>query len=280
MRDDLFMELMRVVPKGALSAAVGHATRAPAPTAVHHVAIKAFAQRYGVNLQEAEHPPEAYRTFAEFFTRRLKPGSRSIDAGENVVVSPVDGSVSQIGYAEKGECIQAKGIRFSLHKLLGDPVEAERFVGGAYATLYLAPRDYHRIHAPLPGKITGYRYVPGGFWPVNRASVRLREGLFCANERLITWMDTRAGRMAVVKVGATCVARIRVAYDDVITHSGGAARVHGYVTPIPIAKGEEVGVFEMGSTVVLLFEQGRVRWDAGLREDAEVRMGQRLGEWQ
>ena len=280
MRDDTFMQLMRVVPKGVLSTAVGHATRAPAPSAVHQMAIKAFARRYRVDLHEAERPVEDYRTFAEFFTRRLKRGLRPVDPGEHVVVSPVDGAVSQIGYAERGECIQAKGVRFSLEKLLADPVEADRFLGGAYATLYLSPRDYHRIHSPLPGAITGYRYLPGEFWPVNRASVRLREGLFCGNERLITWMDTPAGRMAVVKVGATCVSRIRVTYDDVITHTGGEATVHGYVSPIPIAKGDELGVFEMGSTVVLLFERGRVRWDAGLAEESEVRMGQRLGEWQ
>jgi phosphatidylserine decarboxylase len=279
-RDDTFMNLMRIVPKAALSTAVGHATRARAPAAVHRMAIKAFARRYGVDLHEAELPLDEYPTFADFFTRRLKPGVRAVDPGQNVVVSPVDGTVSQIGYADRGACIQAKGVRYSLEKLLADPEEARRFLGGAYATLYLSPRDYHRIHAPLSGKITGYSYVPGEFWPVNRASVRLREGLFCSNERLTTYLETGAGRVALVKVGATCVSRIRVTYDDVITHSGGEAKVHRYRVPIPMAKGEELGVFEMGSTVLLLFEDGRARWDAALREESEVRMGQRLGEWQ
>src|SRR5919198_5039077 len=144
----------------------------------------------------------------------------------------------------------AKGVSFPLEKLLADPERAGRFVGGGYATLYLAPRDYHRIHAPLAGRITGYSYIPGELWPVNRASVRLQEKLFCLNERLTTYLETRAGELAVVKVGATCVARIRAAYDDLVTHTGGRATVHRYERPIPVAKGAELGVFEMGSTVI------------------------------
>ena len=280
LRDETFMKLMRIVPRSALSTAVGHATRARAPAAFHQAAMKAFARRYRVDLHEAELPLEDYATFAEFFTRRLKPGARPVEGGENVLVSPVDGTVSQIGYAERGECIQAKGVSFPLEKLLADPERARRFVGGGYATLYLAPRDYHRIHAPLAGRITGYSYIPGELWPVNRASVRLQEKLFCLNERLTTYLETRAGELAVVKVGATCVARIRAAYDDLVTHTGGRATVHRYERPIPVAKGAELGVFEMGSTVILLFEPGRVRWDEGLREESAVRMGSRLGEVQ
>jgi phosphatidylserine decarboxylase len=276
--DDTFMKLMRIVPRSALSTAVGHATRARAPAALHQVAMKAFVRRYGVNLQEAERALEDYPTFAEFFTRRLKPDARPIEGGENVVVSPVDGTVSQIGYINGGECLQTKGVSYPVEKLLADPEGARRFVGGAYATLYLSPRDYHRIHAPLSGRITGYSYIPGELWPVNRASVRLQERLFCLNERLTTYLETRAGQVAVVKVGATCVARIRAAYDDVITHTGGEARVHRYRTPIPVAKGAELGVFEMGSTVILLFESDRARWDEGLREESVVRMGRRIGE--
>jgi phosphatidylserine decarboxylase len=272
------MRLMRIVPRSALSTAVGRATRIRAPAALHQVAMKVFARRYNVDLHEAELALENYPTFAEFFTRRLKPGARPIDGGEKVVVSPVDGTVSQIGYVEGGECFQAKGVRYPVEKLLADPAGARRFAGGAYSTIYLAPRDYHRIHAPLPGRITGYSYIPGELWPVNRASVRLQDQLFCLNERLTTYLETAAGQVAVVKVGATCVARIRAAYDEVITHTGGRAKVHCYPAPIPIARGAELGVFEMGSTVILLFEPGRVRWDEGLREESVVRMGTRIGE--
>jgi phosphatidylserine decarboxylase len=279
LRDETFMKLMRILPRAALSSAVGYATRVRAPAAVHRLAMRAFAQRYKVDLHEAEMALEQYPTFAEFFTRKLKPGLRAIDPGENVVVSPVDGTVSQIGYVTKGECLQAKGVSYTVEKLLADPEEARRFSDGAYVTLYLAPRDYHRIHAPLTGRITGYSYIPGEFWPVNRASVRLQQALFCVNERLATYLDTSAGHMAVVKVGATCVSRIRASYDGIVTHSGGKAHVHRYDPPIAIEKGAELGIFEMGSTVILLFEDGRVRWDEGLSEESVARMGQRIGEW-
>ena len=278
MRDETFMTLMRLLPKSALSTAVGVATRLPAPAPLHRLAVKAFARRYRVDVHEAELAIEGYPTFAEFFTRKLKPGARPIDEGEKVIVSPVDGAVAQLGYSEDGTCLQAKGVCYPVEKLLGDAEVAKPFLGGAYATIYLSPRDYHRIHSPLAGKITGYSYIPGEFWPVNPASVRLKEALFCVNERLTTYLDTDAGKVAVVKVGATCVSRIRAAYDDVVTHTGGQAKVHHYAEPIAVEKGGELGVFEMGSTVILLFEKGKVRWDDGLQPETVVRMGRRIGE--
>lgn len=278
MRDQTFMTLMRLLPKSALSAAVGAATRVPAPPRLHHLAMRAFARRYQVELEEAELPLEGYPTFAQFFTRRLKAGARAIDSDPRALISPVDGRVSQVGHAERGECIQAKGIRFPLEKLLGDPAEAARFEGGAFATLYLSPRDYHRFHSPLDGAVEGYTYIPGEFWPVNQASVRLKDALFCINERLVTYLSTAAGRIAYVAVGATCVARIRASYDDVVTHSGGQAKVQRYERAIPVKKGDELGMFEMGSTVIMVCEPGRVRWADGLGEGAPVRLGQRIGE--
>ncbi len=278
--DETFMQLMRLLPKSALSTAVGVATRLPAPAPLHRLAVKAFAKRYNVDVHEAELAIEGYPTFAEFFTRKLKPGARPIDQGKDVIVSPVDGAVSQVGYSEAGHCIQAKGVQYPVEKLLGDAEAARPFIGGAYATIYLSPRDYHRIHSPVDGRITGYSYIPGEFWPVNRASVKLKEALFCVNERLTTYLETEAhGQVAVVKVGATCVSRIRAAYDDVVTHTGGAAKVHHYATPIPVERGGELGIFEMGSTVIILFEDGRVRWDPKLEPEAVVRMGTRIGEW-
>ncbi len=278
MRDETFMTLMRLLPKSALSTAVGVAARLPAPAPLHRLAVKAFARRYRVDVHEAELALEGYPTFAEFFTRKLKPGARPIDEGEGVIVSPVDGAVSQVGYSEDGTCLQAKGVCYPVEQLLGDAEVARPFIGGAYATIYLSPRDYHRIHSPLAGRITGYSYIPGEFWPVNPASVKLKEALFCVNERLTTYLETKAGKVAVVKVGATCVSRIRAAYDDVVTHTGGAAKVHTYPDPRRVEKGGELGVFEMGSTVILLFEKGRVRWDEALVPEAVVRMGKRIGE--
>jgi phosphatidylserine decarboxylase len=279
MRDQTFMTLMRLVPKSALSTAVGVATRLPAPAPLHRAAVKAFARRFRVDVDEAERELAAYPTFAEFFTRRLKPGARPIDQAPEAVVSPVDGAVSQFGYSLGGQCLQAKGICYTVDKLLADTELSRPFVGGAYLTVYLAPRDYHRIHAPLGGVIEGYSYTPGEFWPVNRASVQLKQALFCVNERLTTYLSTEAGKVAVVKVGATCVSRIRASYDDVVTHTGGKAKVHRYPQPIPVEKGAELGVFEMGSTVILLFEKDKVHWRDGLQPDLAVRMGTRIGEW-
>jgi phosphatidylserine decarboxylase len=278
MNDQTFMKLMQLLPKSALSSLVGMATRAPVPAPVHRAAMKAFAKAYKVDMEEAEHSFDRYSTLAEFFTRGLKPGMRPVDAGEKVVVSPVDGRVSQVGYSEHGRCLQAKGIEYTVDELLGDSEAAKPFHGGAWTTLYLSPRDYHRIHAPLAGVITGYAYIPGEFWPVNPASVKNKQSLFCVNERLVTYLDTAAGKCAVVKVGATCVSRIKAAYDEVVTHTGQPGKVHRYDTHIPVAKAGELGRFEMGSTVILLFEPQRVKWDDSLQPEAGVRLGQRIGE--
>jgi phosphatidylserine decarboxylase len=280
MQDQTFMTLMRLLPKSALSTAVGLATRAPVPAAVHQLAMRVFARQYQVSLDEAEGAIGDYPTFAKFFTRRLKPGLRPIDQGANVVASPVDAHVSQAGTIERGQCLQAKGITFPVDKLLGDARRALDFENGTFATLYLSPRDYHRFHSPIAGTITGYTYLPGAFWPVNQASVRTQDALFAINERLVTWLDTAAGKLAYVAVGATCVARIHAAYDQIVTHTGQLVKTHTYDQPIAIEKGGEIGMFEMGSTVIVLFQRGRVTWDASLTPDAPVQLGQRIGVFQ
>ena len=279
MRDQTFMTLVRLLPRAVLSRAVGAATRAPAPPSLHRVAMRRFARVYHVQLDEADQPLERYRNFSEFFSRALKEGARPIDPGERILVSPVDGVVSEAGVITHGECVQAKGLAFSVADLLGDPLAAEPFAEEAsFATLYLAPRDYHRVHAPLGGSITGWRYLPGQLWPVNPVSVRSVPGLFALNERLVTWLETPAGRCAAVMVGATCVGRIRAAYDDVLTQSGQPASARTFAPPLPLVKGDELGRFEMGSTVILLFAARRVVWDATLQPGARVTMGRRIGE--
>ncbi|MBX7116463.1 MAG: archaetidylserine decarboxylase [Myxococcaceae bacterium] len=277
MRDETFMTLMRLLPRSAVSTTVGRLTRVPVPSSVHQMAMRAFVRSYQVNMDEAEGGIENYPTFAQFFTRRLKPGARTIDADPNVVASPVDGTVSEVGEIHDGQCVQAKGVYFPVGELLGDHADARVFEGGQYATLYLAPRDYHRIHSPLEGKITGYRYLPGEFWPVNPASVRLKDALFAINERLVTWLDTAWGKVAVVAVGATCVSRIHMSYDAIVTHTGNPRKSRTYERPIAVEKGGELGMFEMGSTVILLFEPGRVKWDSSLVSGTKLLLGQRIG---
>ncbi|HSM92266.1 MAG TPA: archaetidylserine decarboxylase [Anaeromyxobacteraceae bacterium] len=277
MNDRTFTALMGAVPKNALSRVAGSLTGWAAPRWLLDRAIVAFAGRYGVDLSECA-PPSSYRTFGEFFARPLRPGLRPVASGEEVLVSPVDGVVSETGLAAAGRLVQAKGIDYTVGALLGDYEAAGRFEGGAWATIYLSPRDYHRIHFPLGGRVTGWRYVPGRLWPVNPASVRTVPSLFAVNERLVVHLDTPLGACALVAVGATVVGRVRATFDAAVppTNLPGAVMQHGaYVDPIPVEKGGELGAFEMGSTVILLFEPGRARLQ--LAAGQRLRVGEAIG---
>lgn len=277
---ELSYTLLRLVPKNTLSRAVGAACRVNAPRPVLRAVIRAFARKYGVDASEAERPIDEYPTFTAFFTRRLKPGARSIAPGALLPVSPVDGTVGELGDIVEGRAYQAKGKQYTLAELIGGPEaarDAARFSGGSFCTIYLAPWNYHRIHAPLGGSITGYVHVPGQLWPVNPVGVRNVAKLFCVNERLTTFLATPRGDCAVVAVGATNVGRIRAVYDDVVTNArrkrAVARRI--YAQARPVEKGAELAVFEMGSTVVLLFAPG-VRLPARLAPGLPIRLGEAL----
>jgi phosphatidylserine decarboxylase len=279
MNDRLFIEALRLVPKNAVSRLAGALTRWRAPTPALRAAMRAFAGRYVIDLAECP-GLDSYRTFGEFFARPLLPGRRPVAPGDRVAVSPVDGVVSETGAATAGKLVQAKGIDYTAAALLGDPVLARRFEGGAYLTIYLSPRDYHRIHFPLGGRVTGYRYLPGRLWPVNPASVRTVPGLFGVNERLVTLLDSPLGVCALVAVGATVVGRVRAFYDPAVPVTNRAlarAQARDYQAPIPVEKGQELGAFEMGSTVILLFERSRVRLEARLVPGVRVRVGEAIG---
>jgi len=280
MNERLFISALRLLPKHALSRLVGRLTDARLPGRPLRGAMRAFARRYRIDLGECP-PLESYPTFGKFFARPLLPGLRPIAPGDAVVVSPVDAVVSELGVATAGRLIQAKGIDYGVGALLGDAALGRSFEGGAWATLYLSPQDYHRIHFPLGGKVTGWRYVPGQLWPVNAASVRQVPGLFTVNERLVTLLATPLGPAAVVSVGATVVGRVRAAFDPAVpcTDLAGAREVqaHDYAEPIAVEKGAELGAFEMGSTVILVFAPGRVRLDGRLGPGARVRVGEIIG---
>ncbi len=278
-RDRSLLAALRLVPKNALSRLVGGLTRARAPRAVRLAAMRAFASRYGIDLSECGEL-ESFQTFGEFFARPLRSGLRPIAPGEEVITSPVDGVVSQAGRADGELLVQAKGLDYTLGALLADAALASRFRDGAFTTLYLSPRDYHRIHFPLGGRVTGYRYLPGRLWPVNPASVRGVPGLFTVNERLATLLETPLGACAVVAVGATIVGRIRAYYDPGIPVSNlPRARpvARDYARPIPVEKGEQLGAFEMGSTVIVILEPGRAVLRDGLVEGKRVRVGEPIG---
>jgi phosphatidylserine decarboxylase len=277
---ELSYMLLHLLPKNTLSRAVGAACRASAPRSVVRAAIRAFARKYGVDASEAERPIEEYPTFTEFFTRRLKPGVRNIAPGDLLPVSPVDGKIGELGEIVDSRLYQAKGKHYTLAELIGGPEaeeDARRFTGGSFCTIYLAPHDYHRIHAPLGGTITGYVNMPGQLWPVNPLGLRNVDKLFCVNERLTTFLDTVRGPCGVVAVGATNVGRIRALYEDVTTNARRTRRPERriYERPMPVVKGAELAVFEMGSTVVVLFAPG-VKLAAHLRPGARIRLGEPL----
>jgi phosphatidylserine decarboxylase len=277
---ELSYAFLKLLPRNTLSRAVGAACRIPAPRPVMRAVIRTFARKYGVDVSEAERAIDEYPTFTEFFTRRLKAGARPIAPGESVPVSPVDGTVGEIGEIVEGRLLQAKGKHYSLAELFGGPraeEDARPFAGGSFVTVYLAPYNYHRIHAPLGGSITGYVNVPGTLWPVNPVGVRNVDRLFCVNERLTTFLETPRGRCAVVAVGAMNVGRIRAVYDDVVTNVRRTRAVQrkDYDKPIPVEKGGELAIFEMGSTVVVVFAPG-IEPRSDLVPGGAVKLGERL----
>ena len=247
--------------------------------------IRHFARRFRVKLDEAqESDPRAYPDFNAFFTRALKPGARPVAPGDWAVCCPVDGAVSQIGVADADTLLQAKGRSFSLTALLGgDPERARPFQGGVFATLYLSPRDYHRIHLPLAGRLREMVHIPGKLFSVSPLTTRMVPELFARNERVATVFDTPAGPMALVLVGAINVASIETVWAGTITPPLGTVIRRWSYPPngdgaVRLDKGAELGRFNMGSTVIVLFGPGAVRWEAAIRAGMTVRMGQRLGK--
>lgn len=243
--------------------------------------IRWFIRRYGVDMRVAEQSdPLAYENFNSFFTRALKAGARPVAAGLNEIVCPVDGAVSQIGGISKGRIIQAKGRDYSLLELLGGSEErAAPFLQGQFATLYLSPKDYHRIHMPVTGRLREMVYVPGRLFSVNALSVRGIPRLFARNERVAAIFDTEIGAMAVVMVGAMFVGSIETVWAGTITppYRSRLQRWDYLTQDTVIERGAELGRFNMGSTVIVLFESGDVTWDLSLAAEIAVEMGQGLG---
>jgi phosphatidylserine decarboxylase len=261
-RDRLLVRLLRWAPKRTFANAVGALARRRVPTALREPIYTAFAKRVGANLAEAGQPLQDYATFDDFFTRQLVPGARKIDERPDVVVSPCDGVVAEHGLATRGRMVQAKGHDYRLEHLLPDADAAARFEGGAYVTIYLAPKDYHRVHHPLDGRVNGFQHVPGAVFPVNSFAVKYVGGIFAMNERLITYVDTPMGEVAIVMVAATGVGHMSVTYDAVETRRVGRGRPGPrvrFAAPRRVRKGEELGAFHLGSTVILLFEPGKVK---------------------
>lgn len=280
--ENLFMLFQRLLPKYLLTTLVYHLARVRA-YAIKNFLIRRFVSFYGVNVEEAALPiPDGFESFNAFFTRELAPGARTVDSGAATIVSPVDGTVSAVGKIDDDQIFQAKGLRYSLSDLLSaDLQEGDNYVGGHFATIYLAPYNYHRVHAPLAGQLRVAHYVPGDLYSVNATTARRLPGLFARNERLVCHFSSDHGPWVLIFVGAMNVGSISTPWTGEIR-----PRKNGIVMVQPldntessrdVNKGDLLGWFNMGSTVIMLLPATTYEWSDKLIPGSTVDMGRSIG---
>ena len=282
MKQRLFILSQYLLPHHLLSRLIGYAADCRAAWFKNRL-IGWFAKQYQVDMSEAQiEDLNAFEHFNAFFTRALKPGARPLEQSPGAVLCPADGAVSQLGKIEHGRIFQAKGHSFSLVELLGgDSERATPFMGGTFATVYLSPKDYHRVHMPLTGTLREMVYVPGRLFSVNQSTAENVPELFARNERVVCLFDTERGPMAVVLVGAMIVASIETVWAGLVTPPKRSLKTFRYDeaarAPIVLDKGAELGRFKLGSTAIVLFGTDQVQWAQELVAGSPVQMGQLLG---
>ncbi|KTC68798.1 phosphatidylserine decarboxylase [Legionella birminghamensis] len=264
-----------LLPKQAITALAGLLAGVKSPT-VKNFIIRQFIAKYQVNMQEAlAEDPTTYASFNEFFIRQLKPDSRPQAQAD--VISPVDGAVSELGRIKKGQMLQAKGRYYSVADFLANDPVYEKFYEGHFITLYLSPRDYHRVHMPLDGVLRKMVYIPGRLFSVQPTTARVIPQLFARNERLVIYFETRLGLMAMVMVGATIVGAIGTSWHGELQRQKTVQTFEYQQAETLLKQGSEVGYFKLGSTVVLLFtNEHPLQWANNLQAGAPVRFGQEL----
>lgn len=278
-----FVALQHVLPQHAITAFIHALARVRTPW-LKRALIAGFLKLYAVDLSEAAAADTAgYATFNEFFTRALRPGVRPLAVDERAIASPCDGTVSQRGTIDGARLLQARLVAkshwYTLEALLADPALAGEFVGGEFATIYLAPYDYHRVHMPLSGRLRAARYVPGRLYSVNAATAAAVPGLFARNERVVCVFDTVAGPLAVIFVGALNVGSVGLVWagDVTPTRPRRGRLLELPAEPLTLARGAELGRFNMGSTVILLLPKGACIWADGFEPGRKVRLGSAIG---
>lgn len=280
MKSFLFITAQYIVPHHLLSRIVGWF----ASTKIHWIKntfIEKFIAKFNVNMQEAEvEDPRAYENFNAFFCRALKADARPIDTAEDAFVCPADGAVSQVGKIQHNLLFQAKGHHYTTEALLGgDQKLAAQFEGGEFTTIYLSPKDYHRLHMPIAGKLTSMTYIPGALFSVNPTTVNNVPNLFARNERAVCVFETSAGPVALVLVGAMIVAAIETAWAGQVAPTTGQIQNYFYTEQgISLDKGEEMGRFKLGSTIIILTGKDAIKWRDDLAAETPVRMGERLAD--
>lgn len=277
--DKLFIFFQYIIPQHLLSRCTGWLAQTSSPAWLKDWVIGQFIRQYQVDMSEALEPDHTrYSCFNDFFTRPLKDGARPIDQAD--IVCPADGAISQVGDILGGRVFQAKGQDYSTYELLGgDSRRAEQFENGCFTTIYLSPRDYHRVHMPIAGKLTGTTYIPGDLFSVNGTTAENVERLFARNERLVCYFDTAAGPMAMILVGAMIVAGIETVFSGKVAPPPKTPTFTDYEnlpTPVELAQGDEMGRFYLGSTVILLFPESAVDWDDRYSAGSPTRLGEAL----
>ena len=282
LKDKVFVAIQHCLPQHLLSRLVGWVARSEIPW-IKTTFINTFIRRFDVDLSEAEiEDPDRFENFNAFFTRALKDGARPITSDDDALACPADGTVSQRGRLRGGDLFQAKGRHYSAFELLGgDGALAAEFGNGDFATVYLSPKDYHRVHMPCTGTLRETVYVPGKLFSVNQATTERVPRLFARNERLVCVFDTERGPMAVVMVGAMIVAGIETVFAGQVTPQATDITRRDYREPGPVVleKGAELGRFMLGSTVILLFPEGAAGFDEAALPGETVRMGQAFGRF-
>lgn len=280
-KDWLFLTAHKLAPHHLVSRLAGGIASSRRPSFLKNSIIRSFVCRHGVEMDEASRPDLLdYESFNDFFTRTLKPGARPLDRMPGGVLSPVDGIVSQVGQVHRGRMIQAKNHDYELIGLLGGDEElAKSFAGGEFATIYLSPKDYHRVHMPIDGTLREIIHVPGRLFSVNPLTSKKVPNLFARNERVICLFDTAYGSMALIMVGAMIVASIETIWTGVITprtFDGGVIELPSTSVPRRISQGTELGLFKLGSTVITLFGHGQIYWSSNCLPSTRVRVGELL----
>ncbi len=267
--------------EGLFTEAAGWCARRQLPKPLRRPMYTAFARWVGARIDEAELPLEDYPSFCSFFARSLRPGVRAVDPDEATLCSPCDGIVVALGTAKQGTIVQAKGNSYRLDELIANQQWASRLDSGSYITIYLAPKDYHRVHAPYAGELTGYQHIPGSLLPVSPRFRRRVPGLFAKNERVVLRLETAFGPVAVVMVAALGVGNVVLSQGDLESRhlrSEGANTQVDYSTPIRLDKGDDLAAFHVGSTVVAVFPPNAVEIDTSIVVGTPVRFGQRVAQ--
>ena len=274
---ELFVALQRLLPQHALSRLIARAAESKMPWLKNLLMERAIAA-FDINIDEAaSRDLDDYENFNSFFTRALKDGARPIDQDSDALISPADGAVSQAGPITRQRIIQAKGSDYSASRLLGDSEEAKLYTDGAFTTIYLSPKDYHRVHMPIAGTLISTRYIPGDLFSANDKTAQALPGLFARNERLVCQFDSELGQFALVFVGAMLVAGIETVWGGFETPGRGAVRNADFSgRDLNFDKGEEIGRFKFGSTVILMFQKDKIDWQDSFVPQAPVQMGEKI----